>query len=214
MKRHPHGLTFAGAVIAVLFTAITAGGTWADGAPAAVRQPHLPPPGSYKLLRIMQMPDAPMLNASGHIEPLSGSTGGAITLLTFFYSTCNDPEGCPVSWSVFQEVRGQVSGDPALSGKVRLAFVSLDPERDGAATMALFQRSFTEAGEKVPWRFLTSPSAADLTPLLEAAGQDISVVPDPAGGRGNRCWRASARPVRPSAPSPTGWARTSSAATW
>jgi protein SCO1 len=174
MRRFPRGLAFGGAFFAACLAC-------APNLAAGRRQ--LPPPGSYQLLRIMHMPDGPVLGASGGAEQLSNSTSAAITLLTFFYSTCTDPEGCPVAWSVFQDVRAQVSGDPALYGKVRLVFVSLDPGHDTPSTMALFQRSYGEAGATVPWRFLTSPSGAELAPLLTAAGQEISEESGPAGQR-------------------------------
>jgi protein SCO1 len=174
MRQLPCRLALAGAFFAAC-VACTA-------SLAAGRQ-QLPPPGSYKLLRIMHMPDGPVLSAAGRAKELSESTSGAITLLTFFYSTCADPEGCPVAWSVFQEVRAQVSGDPALSGKVRLVFMSLDPGHDTPSTMALFQQSYGEASAAVPWHFLTSPSAAELAPLLAGAGQEISEESGPAGQR-------------------------------
>jgi protein SCO1/2 len=174
VRRSPRRLAFGGAFFAACL---------ACAASLAAGRQQLPPPGSYQLLRIMHMPDGPVLGAPGRAEQLSNSTSGAITLLTFFYSTCTDPEGCPVAWSVFQDVRAQVSGDPALAGKVRLVFVSLDPEHDTPSAMALFQRSYGEAGATVPWHFLTSPSGAELAPLLTAAGQEINEVSGPAGQR-------------------------------
>lgn len=139
---------------------------------------YLPAPGTYELLRIMRLPDTALLNASALEEPLAANTRGAITLLSFFYATCRDPEGCPVIWAAFEEVRTALAREPALGGKVRLVFISLDPSRDSPTTMELFEKSYAEGKNKVPWRFLTAHSDATLAPLLAAAGQDIAVEPD------------------------------------
>jgi cytochrome oxidase Cu insertion factor (SCO1/SenC/PrrC family) len=158
VKRSPRRLASAGAFFAACL---------ACAASLAAGRQQLPPPGSYQLLRIMHMPDGPVLGASGAAEQLSDSTSGAITLLTFFYSTCTDPEGCPVAWSAFQDVRAQASGDPALSGKVRLVFVSLDPEHDTPGAMALFQRSYGEAGPAGNQRSAGAGGAARDQPYAE-----------------------------------------------
>jgi protein SCO1 len=138
----------------------------------------LPAPGSYELLRIMRLRDTTLVNASAREEPLSTSTHGAITLLSFFYATCRDPEGCPVIWAAFEEVRSAIVRDPALAGRVRLVFISLDPSHDNPDVMQMFEKSYAESGRTVPWRFLTARSDETLAPLLAVAGQDIAVEPD------------------------------------
>lgn len=171
---------------------------------AATQVPaRLPAPGSYELLRITRLPDTALLNASAFEEPLRASTRGTITLLSFFYASCRDPEGCPVIWTAFEEVRANVMRDTALAGKVRFVFVSLDPSRDGPQIMGLFEKSYADGGTKAPWRFLTAHSDTTLAPLLAAAGQDIAVEPDPNDPNG----RVINHMVKVFLIDPDGWVR-------
>lgn len=132
----------------------------------------LPAPGSYVLQRIQRAPDATLLDSDGNFARLSTYTKGAVTALAFFFSHCVDPRGCPVAWSTFEEARKDAAVDPLLETKLRLVFVSLDPQRDTPAVLRLLQS--TESGGAIPWVFLTSPSRAALAPLLRDMGQDIA----------------------------------------
>jgi len=132
----------------------------------------LPAPGSYVLQRIQRAPDAALLDAGGNPARLSRFVTGAVTALTFFYSHCADPRGCPVAWSTFEEARKEAGADPLLKTKLRLVFVSLDPRRDGPAVLRLLQS--TESDGVIPWVFLTSSSRAALAPLLREMGQDVA----------------------------------------
>ena len=61
---------------------------------------------------------------------LSRYTHGAVTLLSFVYSYCTDPVGCPLAYSVFVDVRSRVLADRELRGKVRFVSLSFDPTND------------------------------------------------------------------------------------
>lgn len=149
-------------------------------APAPVVE-NLPAPGSYVLNRIQRTPDALLLDESGRPARLSALTRGAVTALGFFYGHCVDPSGCPVAWSVFEAARHEAASDPLLKTKLRLVFVSLDPERDSPAAMRLLRDAEDRGGATVPWAFLTGASDRELSPLLAAMGQDVSAATDAAG---------------------------------
>jgi protein SCO1 len=142
----------------------------------------LPAPGSYALQRIQPAPDAELLDAAGQRLRLSKVTSGAVTALAFFYAHCQDPTGCPVAWSTFELARKEANDDPLLKSRLRLVFVSLDPERDTPPVLKLLQDSErSEAG--VPWLFLTAPSRSALAPLMQAMGQDVAFDVDAKGAK-------------------------------
>ncbi len=134
----------------------------------------LPPPGSYRLNHIQRVPQAIMLEGTHFPLPLSRYTQGAITLFGFFYSYCADPNGCPLAWNAFEKLREEIIARPALHGKVRLVFVSLDPKRDTPAALAGFARRYEAGTKTVPWHFLTTYSYLFLNPLLREMGEEIS----------------------------------------
>lgn len=142
---------------------------------------RLPPPGSYTLQRIQRAPEALLLNAQGQPVRFSTLTRGAVTALAFFYARCSDPAGCPVAWSAFETARREANADALLKTKLRLVFVSLDPAHDTPSVMRMLERAENDADLTIPWEFVTSRSYDDLTPLLQAMGQEISYETDAAG---------------------------------
>lgn len=141
-----------------------------------------PAPGTYVLQRIMRFPDWPVVDSAGNDARLQGVTRNAITLLAFFYAACRDPNGCPVAWSTFEQVYADGGKDAALAGRLRLVFVSLDPELDKPAAMNVLEAPYRGQGG-LPWRFFTSRSLTGLSPLLERVGQDVSIEVDASGQR-------------------------------
>jgi protein SCO1/2 len=169
---------FAGGALAPFaFAAMVA---LAIATPAVGWAAKLPTPGSYALQRIQRAPDAEVIDAAGQRMRLSDATKGAVTALAFFYSHCQDPTGCPVAWSTFEAVRKDAADDPLLKSRLRLVFVSLDPERDSASVLNLLQRSEGQDAS-IPWIFLTAPSRNALAPVLRAMGQDVAPELDAAG---------------------------------
>ena len=75
--------------------------------------------GTYQLQRIQQCPDAVLLNASAGARRLSAYTRGKVTLLTFFYTYCTDPWGCPFAYQTMKTLRDRIAADPSLK-KLRL----------------------------------------------------------------------------------------------
>jgi protein SCO1 len=155
------------------------------GKAAAPRMEFVPPPpGSYALQKIQPIADAQFLESTGLTVSLSALTHGKITLLTFFYTYCVDPLGCPFAHTTLAHLRDRVTGDRALAGRVRFVSVSLDPTHDTPAAIASYGREFT-ADPTFEWRFLTARRVPELLPVLDDFGQDVSVDRD-ANGRATR----------------------------
>jgi protein SCO1 len=174
----------AGAVstaLSLLSLAGVAGATVDPGKATAPRMEFVPPtPGSYELQKIQRVSDAVLLDSTGRHVNLSALTQGKITLLTFFYTYCVDPLGCPFAHTTLANLRDRVSGDPALAGRVRFVSVSLDPTHDTPAAIASYGHEFT-IDPKFEWRFVTARRVTELLPVLDDFGQDVSVDVDENG---------------------------------
>jgi len=142
-----------------------------------------PEPGTYRLHRIMPAPDGQVLTVDGRRTPLSRFTRERITLLGFIYTTCIDPEGCPLAYQVFYRLRDEIQAAPALADKVQLVSLSFDPARDSPAAMKHYAGSLLEEEGGVRWYFLTTGSVGELLPLVEGFGQDVRYSVDRSTGR-------------------------------
>jgi len=146
-----------------------------------------PAPGSYTLHRIMPAPDGRVLDIDGRSQPLSRYTRGQLTLLGFIYTTCVDPEGCPLAYRVFDLLKAAIAATPALHGKVRFVTLSFDPARDTPEVMRRYAGSrAVDTSGGLRWYFLTTRSARELMPLVEGFGQDVRVPYDRTSGRARR----------------------------
>ena len=165
--------------------------------PAAVLAHHVellplleyepPAAGTYVLHRIMPVPEGRVVGLSGKTEPLSRYTHGAITLLGFIYTTCADPDGCPLAYRVFDALKDEIEGTPRLHGKVRLVTLSFDPIRDTPEVMRDYAGSrVLQKGNAPRWYFLTTRSARELEPLVEGLGQDVVTAIDRSSGKPRR----------------------------
>jgi protein SCO1/2 len=173
----------AGVVLCVLSLGVAgvAGAAVDPGKATAPRMEFVPPPpGSYKLQKIQRVADAVLLDSAGRSVKLLALTQGKITLLTFFYTYCADPLGCPFAHTTLAQLRDRVSGDRALAGRVRFVSVSLDPTHDTPAAIASYGQEFT-SDPKFDWRFLTARRVPELLPVLDDFGQDVSVEMDENG---------------------------------
>jgi protein SCO1/2 len=180
--RRPLG-TLACAVVAQSLVGL-AGLASATVDPGVASAPRMefspPPPGSYRLQNIQRVTDAVLLDSTGHAVRLSAVTQGKITLLTFFYTYCVDPLGCPFAHTTLANLRDRVRGDRALAGRVRFVSVSLDPTHDTPAVLASYGQEFA-IDPKFEWRFLTARRVPELLPVLDDFGQDVSVDVDEKG---------------------------------
>jgi len=132
-----------------------------------------PKPGSYSLYHIMPAPEGRVVGLDGKSAPLSRYTQGEITVLGFIYTTCSDPDGCPLAYRVFDALKQAIVDTPALHGKVRFVTLSIDPARDTPEVMQAYAGSRARRSKEVDWYFLTTRSARELLPLVEGFGQDV-----------------------------------------
>ena len=68
----------------------------------------------------MAAPDGEVLGVDGRPQRLSRFTRERITLLGFIYTTCVDPEGCPLAYRVFDALKQSIGARPALRDQVQL----------------------------------------------------------------------------------------------
>jgi protein SCO1/2 len=183
-----------GAVSRAALTALSLAGISAVGAVSGVasaaedpgkavapRMEFVPPPaGSYKLQKIQRVSDAVLLDSTDHAVRLAELTRGKITLLTFFYTYCVDPLGCPFAHDTLAHLRDRVRGDRSLSGRVRFVSISLDPTHDTPAAIASYGQEFA-IDPNFEWRFLTARRVPELLPVLDDFGQDVGVEMDENG---------------------------------
>lgn len=134
-----------------------------------------PKPGSYELFNIMAAPDGQVLDIEGRHKSLAQFTGGKVTLLSFIYSHCSDPKGCPFAYVIFHNLKNRLEREPNFRDKVRLVSLSFDPIRDTPEMLKLYAGDNASPGQGVEWDFLTTASYKDLIPILDNYGQDVSV---------------------------------------
>ncbi|PYQ15851.1 MAG: SCO family protein [Acidobacteria bacterium] len=176
------------ALVASLFALWLAGRA---AVPASADQPDeprpplefVPPePGTYELHRIMRAPEGRVLTVDGRVEALSRFTRERITLLGFIYTSCMDPEGCPLAYRVFGRLKDEIEAHPALRDEVQLVSLSFDPARDSPSVMKRYAGSRLEEDRGLRWFFLTTRSVEDLLPLVEGFGQDVRYSEDRSTG--------------------------------
>lgn len=159
-------------------------GQTAAGQRRRVDTTRLPAPGSYTLARVMVAPDGIVLDSQGRGQRLHALLRGRLSVLSFMYTYCRDPEGCPLALAAIEGLHSALLREPALAADAQLVSLSFDPTNDTPQQMRLY------GGERigdprVDWRFLTTASVSALMPLLRGFGQDVSVEVD-AGGRATR----------------------------
>lgn len=165
--------------------ALALAGAWqAAQAQPATRPPVqdfvAPAPGSYALPVIQEGADGWVLERNWLPRRLATYTHGAITLLSFVYTYCRDPIGCPLAYATFDTVKRQVLADPTLRGKLRLVSLSFDPSNDTPDAMQAYGGA-NARDDRVPWFFLTTYSTGFLATILDGYGQDVEVERDASG---------------------------------
>jgi protein SCO1/2 len=175
------------AALALAWLAGAAPATGHEAAPLPALDYDPPAPGTYMLHRIMQTPDGEVLGLDGRPQPLSRFTRDRITLLGFVYTTCTDPDGCPLAYRVFDALRPALAARPMLRERVRLVTLSFDPARDTPAAMRHYAGTRARPGPDGPsWYFLTTRSPRALRPLVDGFGQDVRVAVDRSTGTARR----------------------------
>lgn len=173
--------------IASLFIASVQGAT-TDIEPGRPRQEFIAPvPGSYTLEVIQQAPSGKVLDVDGRVYPLNQYTTGKVTLLSFIYTYCVDPVGCPLAFNTFIGLRERLLATPNVARQVRFVSLSFDPTNDTPTAMKQYAGQLADASNPLRWHFLTTRSVGELKPILDSFGQDVSVQFD-AGGRPTRLY--------------------------
>ncbi len=151
-----------------------------SAATAPVQDFVAPAAGSYALPPIQEAADGWVLEDNWLPRRLSGYTHGALTLLSFVYTYCTDPIGCPLAYATFDTVKRRVLVDPALRGQVRLVSLSFDPANDTPEAMRMYGGEHARS-KALPWHFLTTYSTRFLKPILDDFGQDVEIELDAQG---------------------------------
>ena len=165
---------------------------------------QVPAPGSYRLPPIKPAGDGEVIDTtSGRAMRLYRALGDRYALLAFFYSHCDDVNGCPLSMFVFHQLQAKMSKDPELARNLRLVSLSFDPERDTPEALRAYAANMGSMGkmhqgegkagsthrhgmEGGQWRFLTTSGEKALAPLLAAYGQEIQrTLSTPGKGGGD-----------------------------
>jgi cytochrome c peroxidase len=104
-------------------------------------------------------------------------------LLSFIYTGCSDPKGCPLAIHTLDTIRQELEKNPAVSGKLLFIALSFDPEHDTPEAMRKYAdaRGFAEARQHREWLFLTTSSKSSLRPILDGYGQYVVREYDKAG---------------------------------
>jgi len=131
----------------------------------------------------MPAPEGSVLDVDGRAQKLSRFLQSKITLLGFIYTTCTDPEGCPLAYRVFDSLKKEIQATPALHDRVRFVTLSFDPARDSPEVMKYYAGSRIKESRGLRWYFLTTRSVRDLLPLVEGFGQDVRYSVDRSSGR-------------------------------
>lgn len=147
----------------------------------------VPEPGTYALPPIKPAEDGIVLDAeTGKPVSLHEVLGDRYALLAFFYSHCDDVNGCPLSMFVFHQLQARMASDPELARNLRLVSLSFDPVRDTPEALRSYVANMNmgkkgkgdhshQGGNEANrgWRFVTTSSEAALAPLLAAYGQEL-----------------------------------------
>jgi protein SCO1 len=150
--------------------------------PRAPRQEFVAPaPGTYALPVIDVAPNGRVVDSDGHRAMFSRYTRGKTTLLSFMYTYCVDPVGCPLAYATLVTLRERLLARPALARATRLVSLSFDPTHDTPEAMRAYGGKYADPAGPLQWSFLTTRSVADLAPLIEGFGQDVAVQLDDDG---------------------------------
>lgn len=168
-------------VVACLLTSASAQAA-VDVSPATAPRMEFTPlaPGTYQLQAIQPVGEATLLDERGRPVRLSAMTRGKITLLTFFYTYCVDPLGCPFAHQTLSWLRDRILRDRGLARDVRFVGISCDPTTDTPDVLAQYAGNFPK-DPRFEWRFLTAGSVSVLLPVLDDFGQDVGVDVDESG---------------------------------
>jgi protein SCO1/2 len=135
-----------------------------------------PAPGTYRLEHIMRAPDGAVLDSDGSVHRFSEFSTGKVTLFSFIYTYCTDPQGCPLAYETLHGLKKTIEQDPSLRGRVRFVSMSFDPQFDTPQAMRSYGGADARDQRGLRWHFLTTSSGKQLAPLLDGFGQDVALA--------------------------------------
>lgn len=155
---------------------------WMGGAAAATpKLGFVPPaPGTYRLEHIMRAPQGTVLDSDGSVHRFSEFSTGKVTLFSFIYTYCTDPNGCPLAYATMHELKKSIDQDRSLRDRVRFVSMSFDPQYDPPEAMRNYGSVDARDRSGLRWHFLTTSSGKQLAPLLDGFGQDVSLAAEQA----------------------------------
>ena len=173
---------FVAIALAALCAGAVQGATTEVALPQRPRQEFIPPaPGSYTLQVIQQAADGNVLDIDGRAYKLARYTTGRITLLSFIYTYCVDPIGCPLAFETFTGLRQRLLATPEVARQVRFVSLSFDPVNDTPMAMKAYAGKFADPNSPLRWYFLTTRAVDELKPIIDDFGQDVEVQLDTSG---------------------------------
>ena len=99
---------------------VTLGAGSPELAPKAPVQDFVAPaPGSYALPPIQRVPQGTVVDIDGRRQAFSRYTTGRVTLLSFMYTYCTDPIGCPLAYETMMTLRDRLLARPELARRLR-----------------------------------------------------------------------------------------------
>ena len=174
VQRH-RSLSIGAVIVAVIIAGVQA-------APAVAQYDYEytpPEPGTYELPPIKAAGDGRVLGTDGKARKLLDIMEGHITVLSFIYTRCRDPQACPFASGVLYDIHKSSNGDPVIADNLQLLTFSFDPGTDTPTVMADYGNSLRSKGEGCEWQFLTTASVKDLNPILETYGQRVDRKKNP-----------------------------------
>jgi protein SCO1/2 len=100
------------------------------------------------------VPDTNLVDENNRPRPLTSLKGHRVAL-TFMYTTCPQPDFCPLMDRNFAAVQNEIKNTPGL-GDVRLVSVSFDPGHDTPAVLKAHAKALQ--ADPAVWHFVTASS--------------------------------------------------------
>ena len=117
------------------------------------------------------VPDTKLVDETNASRPLTSLTGHRVAL-TFMYTSCPQPDFCPLMDRNFAAVQNEIKKTPALAD-VRLVSVSFDPAHDTPAVLQAHAKALQ--ADPAIWHFVTA-SPED----IKAFAAKFGVVAEPS----------------------------------
>jgi protein SCO1/2 len=159
--------------------AISAAAHAADKARTADHDYDAPAPGTYTLPVIKAAADGALLDSTGKPVRLAELTRGRITVMSFIYTRCAAAKACPYATGVLMQLHRASAEDTSLAKRLCLVSMSFDPANDTPERMAAYSTLAAERPTAAPWHFVTTPSQAQLQPILTAYDQAVDKKNNP-----------------------------------